>query len=155
MPLSHSIICWDSGREWRFRLTADFVINLGCGWIVTHEFYDRGKQIGRLIGDELTIFEGYAWDGCSPAWRVFGVWIGTPTPLPALIPSLVHDMLYQFMSVSCVPWDKRQADEIFWNLMVEKNFPLKGTYHGAVAIFGAVYRRIQPARPQTRCLLHL
>lgn len=142
---------WTTGPEWRFCLTADFTICLGTGWPGYHEFYDNEKLWGVLRGDVLTIKSGYAWNGASPAWYLCGRWIGTPTPPSAMVPTLIHDLLFQFMDVRCAPWDRRQADNIFFNLMAQYRFRLKGTYHGAVAILGSLYRRISAKNPNAVC----
>lgn len=151
MKSALSDFVWVTGPKWRFCLTADFTICLGTGWTGYHEFYDNEKLWGVLRGDVLTIKSGFAWNGCSPAWRIFGRWFGTPTPASAMVPSLVHDLLYGYMDARCIPWDKKQADTIFYNLMLEYDFFLRGTYHGTVAALGAAFRRISAKNPNAVC----
>lgn len=151
MKSARSEFLWTTGPKWRFCLTEDFTICLGTGWLGYHEFYHGGALWGVLRGDVLTIKKDFAWNGCSPAWRIFGRWVGTPTPRSAMVPSLIHDFLYQFLDLECAPWDKRQADHIFYNLMVEYEFCLRGTYHGTVAALGAAFRRLTPGDPKTSC----
>lgn len=145
---------WETGREWRFRLTSDFTVRLYTGWVGFHEFYDGDKLWAVLRDDELTVKSGYAWNGASPCWRVFGKWVGTPTPPSARIPSLIHDLFFQFLDVPCAPWDMKQANDIFFNLMRDGDFPLKGTYHGAVAIFGGIYRKLTVPSATVSCYEH-
>lgn len=142
--------------KWRYVLEADLVCHLGIsGLRQTHQFLHRGQTIGRLEGALLTIFDGYAIDGCSPAFSVFGRRIGTPSP-PATRPAaFVHDFLYQFMDLPCSPWNREQADGIFYDLLRARGFPFSLTYGMAVTVFGGVFRRIS-RKPDTSiaCLTH-
>jgi hypothetical protein len=144
----------ESGREWRFRLTSPFTVDLGFGFSGFHEFYDDERRWGVLRDDVLTIERGYSWDGASPCFKVFGRWVGTPTPPSMLGPSLTHDFLYQFSGLRCAPWNVKQADMIFYNLMRDYGFPLKGTYHGAVHLLGSAYRRFRPLSDSVSCHPH-
>jgi hypothetical protein len=86
----------------------------------------------------LYIYNGYAWDGCTPKKSVGGLFfIGTPdghvnykTNKPfCYYASLVHDALYQYGIGT-----KAYADSLFLNLL--KDFPLRKLYYWAVCKFG-------------------
>lgn len=154
MKSALSELVYVAGGDYRFRLTADYSLRLNTGWRGYHEFYDGDACWMILRDDVLTIKSGYSWDGCSPCWKVFGKWIGTPTPASAVVPSLIHDGLYQWLGVECAPWDKKDADAVFYNLMREHHFLLKGTYHGAVYALGAAFRRIFPNKGNLSCGEH-
>ena len=86
---------------------------------------------------------GYAWDGCSPKWRVFdwfyvGTWDGTldrKTGLPITgLSSLLHDALLQFkeeLGISCA----EAADE-FCREINKTDFSLRKLYCKAVRKYG-------------------
>lgn len=141
--------------RWKYLLTASLVIDLMLPLRGNHVFIDSGVTIARLDGPILTIFEDYAWDGCSPSCDIFGRRIGTPTPASSLLASLVHDVLYQFSALACAPYTRSQADTIFYDLMRAQGFRLAAPYHAAVAIFGGIFRRLSTASKTTRCLTHL
>lgn len=78
---------------------------------------------------ELTIKAGYAWDGIT----------GIPDLKSMLLPSLVHDALYQLMREGCLPQSARKdADELFRDLCLERTYPwfAKLAYR-VVDLFGA------------------
>ncbi|MEC7119314.1 MAG: hypothetical protein VXW65_05350 [Pseudomonadota bacterium] len=80
---------------------------------------------------ELTIKAGYAWDGIT----------GVPDLNSMLLPSLVHDALYQLMREGHLPQSARTyADELFRDLCRERTYPWLAqlAYH-VVNLFGARY----------------
>lgn len=98
----------------------------------------------------LTIKSGYAWDGCTPKWSVFGLFIlGTPdghvnyrTGLPfCYYPSLVHDCLYQYGIGS-----RLEADRLLLKMLRDAGFPLARVYYCAVRVFGALTKLIRRIR---------
>jgi hypothetical protein len=80
-----------------------------------------------LHKDTITVCSEYAWDGASVA------------PDCPLMESCIHDALCQFREVLCFPLTKKQCDQIFYDAMKLKRFPMRGVYYGAVRIFGGVY----------------
>lgn len=91
----------------------------------------------------IEIATDYAWDGCSPAWRVFGVWLGTPDgPLMAdgrpqtYYASLVHDVLCQFSRH--IPIKKAATVELFGQMLLDAGFAAwrANLYAKAVDVFG-------------------
>lgn len=77
----------------------------------------------------IMIQPGYAWDGCSPAWRLpGGIWLGTPDgPLMAdgrpqtFYASLVHDALCQWAEEIPIPRSATVA--LFGEMLREAGFP--------------------------------
>ena len=92
----------------------------------------------------IKIFEGYAWDGCSPAFPLpFGYWIGTPDGKlcqdgrpQAFYASLVHDVLCQ--DSKNIGISKDAASSIFSDMLRERGFsPFRAAlYKKAVMLFG-------------------
>lgn len=65
-----------------------------------------------VVGGELTVFKGYAWDGAS------GPTLDTKSTLAA---SLVHDVLYQCIRSGILSANARRvADEVLHRLMLEE-----------------------------------
>ena len=85
----------------------------------------------------IVIYEGYAWDGCSPKKDVLGLFtIGTPDgrlqegkPI-TYYASLVHDALCQFRQD--IDISKAQTVEIFRDMLNEAGFGLANIYAYAV-----------------------
>lgn len=86
----------------------------------------------------FTIRKGYAWDGCTPKFKIFGkivgVWDGfydSHTHLPdTYYASLIHDTLCQFMNEH--PISRDDADKIFLWLLQRHNFVFSYLYYFAV-----------------------
>ena len=89
----------------------------------------------------LTIRKGYAWDGCSPKYKVLGKIIGIPDgptmsdgyPQTAWA-SLCHDALCQFKHE--LPIHKEQSLSIFDTMLRECHWWARGIYLFAVDKFG-------------------
>lgn len=86
---------------------------------------------------------GYAWDGCTPKFNIFDLFlIGTPdgrtivnTGKPiTYYASLVHDVLCQFRKDIGI--SRRQADKVF--LIYLGDFNLRYIYYIAVRAYGIV-----------------
>ena len=85
--------------------------------------------------------QGYAWDGCTPKWNVFDLFlIGTPdgrtivnTEKPiTYYASLIHDILCQF--APDIEISRKQADKVF--LIYLGDFNLRYLYYFAVRSYG-------------------
>lgn len=85
--------------------------------------------------------DGYSWDGCTPKWSVFNLFIiGTPdghidyrTMKPyTYFASLVHDALYQYLDT--IPVAKEQIDLLFLDMLGD--FKLRQFYYYAVKHLG-------------------
>jgi hypothetical protein len=92
-----------------------------------------GREWARFTGNVLTVREGYAWDGPTSAPKFRG----------AMLASLVHDVLYQFLFTEHmrVRISKEDADNAFYDIMRLERFALRGVYYFAVKSFGKCYLR--------------
>lgn len=93
----------------------------------------------------LQVAARYAWDGCSPAWRVpgTGLWLGTPDGLlmadgrpQAFYASCVHDAFCQFSRD--IPLRRGEVSAIFRHMLLEAGFSRirASIYYHAVQTFG-------------------
>lgn len=113
---------WTSDRDHTFY--CPWLINSECEW-------------GSVRFGWLTIYKGYAWDGCTPKFHwgplSFGVWDGPINPDTGeqwcYFASMVHDFLYEYELG--MRW---QADKIFHSML--KGFKLQRVYYRAVRLFG-------------------
>ncbi len=92
-------------------------------------------------------YKGYAWDGCSPKFKIKDVYIGT---LEAVLnfdtgqsktyyASLIHDVFYQF-SKNVRPFIKRQeVDSEFYSILLKDGFRFAKLYYLAVRFFGWIF----------------
>ncbi|MBK9115780.1 MAG: hypothetical protein IPM22_09075 [Betaproteobacteria bacterium] len=93
------------------------------------------------------VLAGYAWDGCTPKVVVCDVVLGTPdgathalTGKPkAYYASLLHDALYQFLDAD-LPMSRKDADQVFLELLTRESFAPRGVYYAAVRAFGGLSR---------------
>jgi len=130
------------GIDWNYILVKDITFNFGKEFFIPSEFKNQWFWI-RMDGDELflTVFKDYAWDGCTAVPDIKGT----------LIPSIAHDVLYQFSGALCKAWDWSLAKELnFANKIFKKsmkqtetNCVVKYTYFFGVVLFGYPFRVIK------------
>lgn len=84
----------------------------------------------------LTIRAGYAWDGCSRKWKVFGHIVGTPDGLKGQTrwASLVHDVFCQYRGELLI--SKETTLVIFDKMLKEARWFARPVYVFAVDKFG-------------------
>jgi len=132
--------------KYRFVLTKDFSFYVDLGQKY-HEYRNDGKTWAIYEDGVITIKAGYAWNGASPAYRVpifkFTFWLATPCPYSALIPTLIHDLSWQFAPLARCVWDFNKGNEMFYQAMTITKFLLRDIYHSAVVNIGPFYRRSQ------------
>ena len=151
-----SELSYQSGGKYRFVLTGDLIVDLDKGLRGFHVLRDKDTTWAILDRDQLTIRAGYAFDGCSPAGKVFGRWFGTPTPRNAVAAAAVHDCLRGYLKLPCIGYTRKDTDDIFHDMLKTAGFPLGGVYHGAVAgPWGDLYMRLTGNRPSSaNCKCH-
>lgn len=156
MSRIQSPVDYEYGGKYRFVLRQDLVVNIKKGLQGFHILRDGKTAWAMLDCDTLTIFAGYAFDGCSPAWRIFGRWYGTPTPPCAVAAAAVHDCLRGYMRLACIGITRQDTDAIFYNMLKEAGFRASEVYHGAVAgPLGGIYLRLTGNRPsEANCKCH-
>lgn len=83
----------------------------------------------------MTIYAGYAWDGCSPAIKMGPVWAGTPDIRGTFYASCVHDFLCQYRGQH--PVSDNDAAELFYSVMVANygNELLAELYCAAIKLY--------------------
>lgn len=138
-------------KVWKFRLekpvtyTAKQKPDFGNRPYNAEFFTDTSDRLWLSIDDEgvITIEQGYAWDGCSPKWSLFGRIIGTPDGSPSPLTgfprtyfaSLVHDALCQFADDPAMPFTRAQIDQIFYDILQEDGWPAARLYYTAVRAY--------------------
>ena len=127
-----------SDKNWRYKLTDNFTM---------HSTHLRGVWFsctwGEIEDGYIVIYRGYAWDGCSPAINIGGLWLGVPDgPLnpegrpQAWAASLVHDFLCQFSSEIVI--NKQSTVDLFREMLIIGGFSVfrANLYTKAVDLFG-------------------
>lgn len=143
---------------YKYRLKADYVHESGIeplfGSWQTPELHfcdEWGKYwLSIHVYGRITVRQDYAWDGCSPKFRLFGKVVGIPdgainprTGYPLTYhASLIHDALYQFLDHPRFPYTRAQVDTIFHQMLIKARFPHAGIYYAAVKYLGGIYTRI-------------
>lgn len=107
-----------SSKRWRYRLEEDFSIYLDAlrGVYFSSEWFS-------IKDGEVFVKAGYAWDGVTPAFYCFGIWMGIwdgPKGRDGKVCSwkatLVHDCLCQFIGL-IQDIKKAQTVEAFQKLL--------------------------------------
>lgn len=125
--------------SWDYTLTEDYKIKVNNIDFGKFELYGvdewRDTLFAKGDGDTLTIYKGYAWDGCT----------AVPSYDWNLEASLVHDVLYQTKkcpggSACKATW--WQVDRLFLNMMKEAGatWLQRRTYYTGVRTFGALFK---------------
>ena len=125
-------IRYESLSRWKYRLANEYVVHVFLGDLE----FRGGDQIGPnsyislAISGDLTISEGYCWDGPSgPTWDTRSAMRG----------SLVHDALYQLIREGSLPFKFRKtADKMFHKICREDGMGwFRASYfYRAVRTFG-------------------
>lgn len=132
-------------RLWRYVTTATVDLPLyGAGKNhPTCILFANGKKIAQIANGWLSIYEGYAWNGCSPkkyiGWPPVGKWIGTPDFPETRLASLGHDVLFQFSAL--LKYEMRTVNDQFFHWLDDNGLDedLRDIYHGAVQKWGGQY----------------
>lgn len=136
----------DIHETWRYKLKQDYRRQID-----NHPNIEFSSEWFTVQGQELLIKQGYAWNGCSPAYMLsskilgFSFWIGTPdgivdleTQLPqSWQASMVHDAFCQYRAeMNGVP--KAFTVNLFKTMLLECGFPKwkANLYAESVNLFG-------------------
>ena len=130
--------------RWLYRLGRAYSWNGRCPVGDDYFFFDRKGKLRLIVeaSGSITVLARYAWNGCSPKFCIFDILWGTPdgvvhalTGRPkTYFASMVHDALCQFCKYG-LPYDRRQVDGFFLDLMQESGFKLARVYWLAVRAF--------------------
>jgi hypothetical protein len=86
--------------------------------------------------------DGYAWDGCTPKFMVYGMVFGVlegdlnpeTDKSRTYYPTLVHDIFYQFSYHFRGPKMRAAVDSEFLRMLNEEHFPAACAYYRAVRL---------------------
>lgn len=163
-----SVFRWRPTYKYRAILTADVTVDLRKGYKGRHQWWTHGDSgsgaggssaggqlIATLVDDCLTIHEGYASDLCSPAVRVAGCWIGTPTGPGEELAAFVHDCTRQLLGHPCAPWTRKDTDDLFYDFLGEGHSKVRRLYHFAVSsVIGSAFMALTRKDRSLRCRCH-
>lgn len=132
-------------RKWRFVVTG--IIDLPLyGAAKSHPpclLFANGKKVAQISNGWLNVYPGYAWNGCSPkfyiGWPPVGKWVGTPDFDGTILPSLGHDILFQFSVLLRLSMQSANTQFFLWMDDNGLSEELRDIYHGAVAQWGDKY----------------
>jgi hypothetical protein len=113
-------------KTWRYTLAQEFTKK----HVVLENIHFQNRWI-RIADGAITIQPQYAWDGCSPAYKVPVIkwWVGIPDGwsknadgyVQSYWATCVHDSLCQFRGQ--VEISKEATVELFYDMLVEGGFP--------------------------------
>lgn len=139
-PRIQSELVWRTSPECRGQLKADLAIDLRKGYRGQHVFCLDGIPFATLNDDLFTTLSGYRSDLCSPAVKIRGRYIGTPTTRHEVAAAFTHDAMRTALGCPCCPFDRKITDDTFYDLLLESGSRWTPIYHGAVAgIIGSFY----------------
>ena len=125
---------------YRYISQESFVVNVGSDLHAP-----TTAKFASIVAESLCIMPGYAWDGAS---FILFTWFGTPTRW--LVPSLVHDALYQMIREGLLDRQYREAvDRLFRAMLIERGVwrLVAWAAYYAVRVFGNfAVRKTNPVR---------
>ena len=91
-----------------------------------------------------THYKGYAWDGCSPKFKIKDLCFGTPEAVlnfgtgqsKTYYASLIHDVFYQFAKKVRSFIRRKEVDREFYTILERDGFRFARTYYRFVRLFG-------------------
>ena len=94
-----------------------------------------------------TNLKGYAWDGCSPKFKIKDIYIGVPEAVlnfgtgqsKTYYASLVHDVFYQFSKKVRLFIKRKEIDREFYAILKRDGFRFAGVYYFFVRLFGWIW----------------
>lgn len=127
---------YTSTEKYRGVLTADFVVDLQKGYRGFHVLSSLQDGVFATLDDDiLTMKAGYPSDLCSPAFRFRGKWYGTHSGPKEAPGAFIHDATRRIYQLQCIPFDRKQTDDFFWDALRLTGSRLVRTYHFAVSSF--------------------
>jgi hypothetical protein len=117
--------------------------------IIGREFENEWFKLSKdgTIIIKGTNYNGYAWDGCSPKFKIkdwyFGTWEAVLSfdtgQSKTYYASLIHDVFYQF-SRQLRPFIKRkEVDREFYNILTRDAMRCAKLYYFGVRLFGWLF----------------
>jgi hypothetical protein len=124
----------ESGRIMKFILLEEFKFILDEP-LTSYDIIDCKIE---LRGRELTIKEGFLWDGNTPKYRLFGVWIGIPDFKRSIRGSLVHDALLRLIKRKPYSIHRKDIDDVWYKILEYDRFTLRRLFYVAVRLWGVL-----------------
>lgn len=117
------------------------------------EFENEWMELSKdgIVVVKGTHDQGYAWDGCSPKWKIKDIYLGIPEAVlnfdtgqsKTYYASLIHDVFYQFSKDVRASVRRKQVDREFYALLKRDRFRFASLYYFFVRFLGWIwwYRR--------------
>jgi hypothetical protein len=94
-----------------------------------------------------TNYKGYAWDGCSPKFKIKDLYVGTweavlnwdTAKSKTYYASLIHDVFYQFSKDIRSFVKRKEVDREFYHILKRDEFRCAQLYYLAVRLFGWLF----------------
>ncbi len=120
--------------KYRFKLLKPTIVNVKLPIEEPIIFRDKkGRVWAEVQINRIIILKGYAYNGCSPKIKVFGLWLGPPDFPDTLLATLVHDVLTQFdPEGKIVP--RKFYDKIFKEILEASGSKVSGLYYAGARI---------------------
>lgn len=91
-----------------------------------------------------TNYKGYAWDGCSPKFKIKDLYVGTSEAVlnyetgksKTYYASLIHDVFYQFAKEVRSFVKRKEVDMEFYVILKRDDFGFALLYYISVRLFG-------------------
>ena len=106
----------------------------------------------KLVPDGVIIikgtnYKGYAWDGCSPKFKIKDIYIGIPEAVlnfgtgqsKTYYASLIHDVFYQFSKDVRTFVKRKEVDREFYAILKRDDFRFEALYYFSVRLFGWIW----------------
>ncbi len=135
-------------KIWKFVSNEDFIHKTKILEGVTCEFEWLKIEEDGTITVKGSYGRGYAWDGCTPKWnaiditwgnfdgKLFHFGKGNYKPY-TYYASMIHDVLYQYKRSA--PISRKEADDIFYEVLKNTDFMWSRTYYIGVRMFGWIF----------------
>lgn len=117
--------------------------------IIGREFENEWFKLSKdgLMTVKGTHYKGYAWDGCSPKFKIKDLYFGTLEGVlnfgtgqsKTYYASLIHDVFYQFSRSVRSFIRRKEADREFYNILKMDDFRFARLYYFFVRWFGWIW----------------
>lgn len=131
-------------------------------YCIKKDYYYQSSIMGRIFENEwfrlsrdgMVIVKGshrhgYAWDGCSPKFKIKDIYLGIPEAVLNLetgksktyYASLIHDVFYQFNEDVRSFVHRKEVDQELYAILKRDQFRFAQVYYLSVRCLGWIYWR--------------